>query len=257
MTYILTDNWDWETVAVDKIDWYQSIHMFFDKPERMKALLHLKDIIPKDKLFELFAAVWIQAESHYKEVDTITQLLEFMGGDPDIFKTILMNDDDKKEFKKLGHVIAIYRGCWKANQEGYSWTINRSVAEKFAKRHAPDGQPLVVSGIANSADVIAYFTGREEQEIVIYPWKVTNIKVKKLPKQAINSSALIFQMVQAGNFFTPEQEKEKFLMLGRLQPDTAKKVIDEKLGFYKRFGFQTEYNFWNDIKLQLGAIYEK
>ena len=62
--------------------------------------------------------------------------------------------------------------------KGLSWTQDREQAIWFAKRfHAVHGERgKVIEGICKKADVLAYFAGRDEQEIVVDPEKVMKQK---------------------------------------------------------------------------------
>jgi hypothetical protein len=69
----------------------------------------------------------------------------------------------------------VYRGFIGQRGKGLSWTTDREKAVWFAERFAcleELGRPRLVSGHAVKKDVLAYFTRREEAEIVIDPTKV-------------------------------------------------------------------------------------
>lgn len=63
--------------------------------------------------------------------------------------------------------------------KGLSWTIDQSKAEWFARRFAMLthlGQPRLMEGIVKKKDVLAYFNGRKEKEIVVDPANVRSMK---------------------------------------------------------------------------------
>jgi hypothetical protein len=54
---------------------------------------------------------------------------------------------------------------------GLSWTLDREKAQWFANRwlSLKRRRPIVLQTVARKADVMAYFAGRNEQEIVVHP----------------------------------------------------------------------------------------
>ena len=100
-------------------------------------------------------------------------------------KHFLMNEDERKFLDELPDEITIYRGCSKkeinSNKIRYSWTLDKKVAEFFAYEYANVGLTQsfdkvksdfdVIEKTINKSEVIAYFNGRKESEILYYPKK--------------------------------------------------------------------------------------
>lgn len=99
----------------------------------------------------------------------------------------LMTTEEQTFLKNLPQKLVIYRGMtlleWVSGDFGVSWTLNRSVAEKFAKRkqwHIDNNKKLIplrkmVHKITiDKKEVIAYFKEREESEIIYLPQKHLN-----------------------------------------------------------------------------------
>lgn len=89
-------------------------------------------------------------------------------------KHCLMTGEDIKYLKSLPDEIEIHRGMTvkesKNKDYGISWTLDKKVAEFFAYKH-PDNQFLdeektVFSLTIPKKEVIAYFGGRQEEEII-------------------------------------------------------------------------------------------
>ena len=97
----------------------------------------------------------------------------------------LMDEDERKFLAELPDEITIYRGCSKkeinSNKIRYSWTLDKKVAEFFAYEYTNVGltQSIgkvksdfdVIEKTINKSEVIAYFNGRKESEILYYPKK--------------------------------------------------------------------------------------
>ena len=81
-------------------------------------------------------------------------------------KQALMYDDEYK--------FTVYRGVTPGrNPDGMSWTRDLSKADWFSRRF---GDGYVLEGIANKKDVLAFFSRRGEEEVVIEAKKVKNKK---------------------------------------------------------------------------------
>ena len=78
--------------------------------------------------------------------------------------------------------MTIFRGYGFHNSHGWSWTISREKAEWFGNRFAKElgGIPRVATGKIKKSDIIAYFDGREEKEIVCDPKSVADITTERL-----------------------------------------------------------------------------
>ena len=67
--------------------------------------------------------------------------------------------------------------------KGIAWTTEREKAVWFANRFAVldrFGEPKLLTGVARKEDVLGYFTGRGESEVVMDPAKVKKQNVKEL-----------------------------------------------------------------------------
>lgn len=67
--------------------------------------------------------------------------------------------------------IEVYRGQDIEYELGWSWTTNKAVAKKFAKRNAcfDAPQPIILTGLVKKANIVAFFDQREEDEILVAP----------------------------------------------------------------------------------------
>lgn len=89
-------------------------------------------------------------------------------------KQALMYDDEYKKYKDLPETFTVYRGVTPGrNPDGMSWTRDLSKADWFSRRF---GDGYVLEGIANKKDVLAFFSRRGEEEVVIEAKKVKNKK---------------------------------------------------------------------------------
>lgn len=101
----------------------------------------------------------------------------------------------RKRLAEKGEVLRVYRGVQAPDEiearnetfSGYSWTLDRGVAVKFANRMiaAPD-LAWVAQADVPAMQVQAYLTGRGEEEVVIAPEDIDDIDdVLLLPAEEV------------------------------------------------------------------------
>src|SRR6266567_9119101 len=90
----------------------------------------------------------------------------------------LMDREDLEVFHSLPHEIRVWRGCSGIRpgrvRYGMSWSRDREKAIWFANRSrfSDLDYPIVLEATVRRPNVLAYFNGREEQEIVVKPGRV-------------------------------------------------------------------------------------
>lgn len=93
------------------------------------------------------------------------------------------SDPDHAALAAMVDPLAIYRGCCGHNQNGYSWSLDPQRAEYFASpsqgwTNAP--RRFIASGKVKKTSVLAYITRRNEEEIVVLPASVTDLKFEDI-----------------------------------------------------------------------------
>ena len=61
---------------------------------------------------------------------------------------------------------------------GFSWTLDKEKGEWFGSRFFEGG--WLIEGMVDKKDIISYFNGRKEQEVIVLPSQVSDIKVINL-----------------------------------------------------------------------------
>lgn len=81
-----------------------------------------------------------------------------------------MSAESAAAYAELPESFVAYRGQSADDPAGLSWTLNRAVAEGFARGHRliPVNNPVVIEATISKAAVAGVFLGREESEIVIF-----------------------------------------------------------------------------------------
>ena len=106
-----------------------------------------------------------------------------------------MTADEHAALDAMPDEIQIWRGCEReAHIHGMSWTIDKNWAEWFATRRQRPHAPRVVlaSAFCRKSDVLAYFTNRNESEIVINSANLLRVQSEPItwPTQAYNPAVL-------------------------------------------------------------------
>ncbi len=86
----------------------------------------------------------------------------------------LMNEEEKESFEKLPEIITIYRGMTEVEYDsgnfGVSWTLDKKVADFFTstyrKNRDANKRYKTIQLTISKQKALAYFTGREEAEII-------------------------------------------------------------------------------------------
>lgn len=84
----------------------------------------------------------------------------------------LMKPDELSALKKLPNKLTVYRAHRENELDWIAYTLDKKIAERFARER---GSSEVTTYKVKKSDVLAYFTRRGEQEIII----IDNKKVKR------------------------------------------------------------------------------
>lgn len=79
----------------------------------------------------------------------------------------LMEPEERDLFRRLPDSFPVYRGYSRFRGKGFSWTLDRRVADWFAHRRADLGQPRVITGVARRDDVLALLESAGEAEVLV------------------------------------------------------------------------------------------
>jgi len=148
--------------ALDKCEWSRFIYLH-ERPYRFDALhfvLNTFDEITDDEYWSLVSDVWIDTENAWQNVGSWTEAF----GSDRASQHSLMNEEELKLFASLPDTLTIYRGCRKD-----SWTLDEQRAHWFAERFSND-DGIVLTRTVSKKEVIAVFTRRGEEEVIVLPY---------------------------------------------------------------------------------------
>jgi len=102
-----------------------------------------------------------------------------------------MEFEDQTFLRFLPETVTIYRGTYRRGTDsdldrrvGISWTTDRTKAEWFARRFAlNERNPVLLTGRVRKRHIIACFTGRNENEVLVLPKHVRGRTEEELPAE--------------------------------------------------------------------------
>lgn len=226
-------------------NWAAILITYHDKFERIPALIKLWPFMPERDRMLWLGKVWRNNETIYLHMDALQPLLMHAMTSP--LRGLLMPREDRATFReqlRLNKPLRVFRGCSEGNRDGWSWTLDRTVAEKLGTRHPFDGKPLLVSGFAAPEDVLAYFDTRREREILINPFLVTRVRVQRLKplSNALQANGLFIHRIQAGLYTSPEEQEIRTVMTTTTfrknggTVERAVKIFQERIDAFTPFG---------------------
>lgn len=147
-----------------------------ERPYRLNALMHATAHgLEGPEYWHLLGEVWTDAE--YPRQHGNSKWL-YLFGRMTPGKEELMDEEERDAFAALPERVTVYRGHQSDNASGLSWTLSLDKAKWFARRLLQPRQVgMVTQGELLKADAYAFFTGRNEEELVTNPRFVKSRKI--------------------------------------------------------------------------------
>ena len=140
---------------------YNSYVWLHERPYRIEAFQEIQHLLSDTAYWKLLADIWTDTENQWQNYEEWKELIGSERGS----RHYLMDEEDDQILRSLPDEVTIYRGCQKRiNENGLSWTLDKSKAEFFAKRLGKNG--IILEKKISKSDIIAVFTSRGESEII-------------------------------------------------------------------------------------------
>jgi hypothetical protein len=156
---------------MEKYDKIFNILFMVNKPYRLTFLIMIKDYLDEEEYNTVLQDSWTDTEyPHQCKTNDLVAL--FNRAKPEL----LMEENELARFKELPDTVVVYRGTQssKAKIKGLSWSLSREKAEWFSKRFKLNGK--VYEATITKERIYAYFGSRGEEEVVLNPRYLKNIK---------------------------------------------------------------------------------
>tara|TARA_R100000995_G_scaffold68091_1_gene36760 strand:+ start:2924 stop:3895 length:972 start_codon:yes stop_codon:yes gene_type:complete len=196
--------------------------LYVDKPYRIEALHALHYEVEPVNFWTMFHQHWNSVENPSDFTDMLHSMFEYddYGFNYDMLqdesRLNTLEPEDKAFYLSLPDEFAVFRGCHSFNEQGFSWTTDREVAERFALRMAIDKEYILLQGMVRKTDVICAYDNREEKEILVLPKKVIIVGRERANDPVLrsddfkeyNDTSNIYHMVQTGRYRQLQSEEE-------------------------------------------------
>jgi len=146
---------------------WQRVLWLHEKPYRMSVFLRVRDHMGDRDYWQALGSLWLETENlHEDQAEWIAALTASRPGRAQW----LMDETERAALAGLDEQLTVYRGFRRPGKHlAPSWTLDRARAEWFARRPLDRNKGYVATTTVAKSSVMAYFTGRGEQEIVLEP----------------------------------------------------------------------------------------
>lgn len=158
---------------------------FCNSYTRLPALLEIHWRLSDDDFLRLLGEEWTGFDNINHYVDDLNDTA-FLSWSNDTTLREMMTPDERDAYDALPDVVTVYRGCYKINKWGLSWSLSKETAERFPSlsRYKRVGdQPLLVTAKALKSNIIALKLDREEREIITQRPKHVSTCHIKIPSE--------------------------------------------------------------------------
>jgi hypothetical protein len=144
---------------------YKQFVWLFERPYRLEAFIKIADKLSDTDYWKLLSEIWIDTENQYAYLKEWKKLLASKRSN----RHYMMTEEEDNILRSLSEEVTIYRGCQKGiNEDGLSWSLDKSKAEFFANRFGKKG--IILERTISKNDIVAVLVGRGESEVI---WEET------------------------------------------------------------------------------------
>lgn len=145
---------------------WNTVIMLHERAYRLDAFSEICTLMSDKDYWKNLAMVWVDSENIFQNLE---QWIELWNSDR-AFREHSMSKSEQEYFNSLPETLAVYRGsAYETSLEGLSWTLAKDRAEWFAERFSNGREIFIARGTVKKSSVLAYFSGRNEEEIVVMP----------------------------------------------------------------------------------------
>lgn len=140
---------------------YNTVVYLHERPYRIQAFLDVMESMEDADYWKLLSSIWTDTENSWQNFQMWNALLR----SPRPERHNLMDEEELNHLASLPNEVVVYRGCVAGvNENGLSWTLDKTKAEFFANRFSKNG--IVLEKTINKDEIVAVFLGRNESEVI-------------------------------------------------------------------------------------------
>lgn len=154
------------------------LNRWYGSHERVEPLLAImQDMEPLEAL-ELFRDEWSGCDDTRAYTDHVVDTLEGIAMDGADWRDVL-TADTREKFDALPDRIEVWRGSDESTIAGMCWSLDRAVAEQFARGHRMmwNPRPTLARVVVTKWDVLFYLTDRNESEVLLNPHDLPGLDI--------------------------------------------------------------------------------
>jgi hypothetical protein len=171
------------TAAVQAGSWEECLWTM-PRPYRPEALTIVEFQLSDCDYWRLLGELWTDTEFPGRQ--QALWLYLFSSSRPG--REQLMESHDLAHYQALPREVTLYRGARPRWARGLSWTLSIEVGARFARRFNFERGRIYRATVERS-QIMAYFSDRDEDEIVIDPRRLPPLRAMCLPSDEIDAMA--------------------------------------------------------------------
>lgn len=157
---------------IDSSDNYRHLFQMISNPYKATFFKLTEEYLSDKDFSQSLASAWMLSE--FPNGDTNVSIADFVRFFKRANKDFLMTKSEICRINHLPDIVTVYRGLQRNSKlKGMSWTLDLEVAKWFANRFGHNG--LVYQAMVQKKDILAYFDGRNEKEIIVDPKRLSEI----------------------------------------------------------------------------------
>lgn len=150
-------------------DIYSWLNNFYWPYEQLGGFLSVAWDMETEDFLMVLGAIWTGLDYMGLYSLELFSLLEFKDVVYDSPIMEMMTSEERRAFDALPDEITVYRGCGPRNMFGYSWTLDRTIAETFPfNRKYRTEYPALLTAKIKKARAAALKLSGKEQEIILF-----------------------------------------------------------------------------------------
>jgi hypothetical protein len=143
---------------------------------RLSTVLDLIEFAPPEIFWPAFMDEWDCCDDTWEDRASVQQAMKRQKKPALPF----FSQSQRQFFETLPPLVQVFRGCSAPRVRGISWTVDRAVAEEFARGHRGGRvhEPVVASALIPKEHIFFVSDERQEKEVVLNPRRLREVIIE-------------------------------------------------------------------------------